>query len=425
MIYMAHLKESPDQIFNYNLRYRDMTALPFGYYRNKLYIGEYGSTHWEMIKDDDTLKKYNIKSRDNLKFSGRLWTSSKIISFWKYPTPVEMKKFIKDFNSLKHPKLFIPKIDSTWKVEVVGNVKFGKIYDHDNWDNEQIIYISDYLKLDVPLKKRSKKELAQQHIESPMIKGKSNVPHGVGSRKLYPGMKSRETIAQYKARTRMSEKNNKYMIIKKLLQEHIKQLLTEAADPKELVKTYVKAAKGTNLKLSNPVGLDTKFYHVYTFEFEKNGKTNYALLVFKGKNRKPEMYYAYINDRHRSEDIKLRSKTWMDNQTYHTEKVNIKDPLQVGDILVNTWGVEQTNVNFYQVTNVKGMYATFKEIESKDTLSSPDSMRGTSVPLKNKFKSGTELRKKMFNYNGITHVKIKYGSTRKWDGEPVSFTSYY
>lgn len=99
---------------------------------------------------------------------------------------------------------------------------------------------------------------------------------------------------------------------------------------------------------------------------------------------------------------------------------------QVGDILVHSWGWEQTNVDFYQVVGVTPKCVKIRGIKSK-SVRSYTSMSGECVPCKDDF------RDDMFIGNGKTAKVGKYGvilsskdhyTARKWDGKPVYESSY-
>ena len=80
------------------------------------------------------------------------------------------------------------------------------------------------------------------------------------------------------------------------------------------------------------------------------------------------------------------------------------ETIKVGDIFVSTWGYEQTNIDFYQIIEVKGQYATFQEICSKEVEGSMYShgMACQVVPVKDSF-IGEPIKKKMrFNEGGAS-----------------------
>jgi hypothetical protein len=135
---MKYLKkfESPDNIkmSNVKLGCYDDDAIPFGYFKNRLYIGLRKSVHFGM------LKRYNSKMIKDIKeyhLSGRLWANFKIIAFWTFPTKSELYQFVDDWNSANHIKkenhnIFI---DTNWSVEVPSK----------NLKSSTLVSIKDYI----------------------------------------------------------------------------------------------------------------------------------------------------------------------------------------------------------------------------------------------------------------------------------------
>lgn len=98
--------------------------------------------------------------------------------------------------------------------------------------------------------------------------------------------------------------------------------------------------------------------------------------------------------------------------------------LKDGDVLVYSWGYEQTNVEFFQVVTgaTIGKMATIRPIESKRTPGAV-SMTGTSEPLKDRFSGPAQKRKVLALHNG-PGVKLDYGYGRLWDGKPERYSEY-
>lgn len=95
--------------------------------------------------------------------------------------------------------------------------------------------------------------------------------------------------------------------------------------------------------------------------------------------------------------------------------------LIVGDILNSSWGYEQTNVTFYQVTRVTKSSVELGVIKSAENYDG-QSMTGTKTPLPGEFVSTNRFLKRV---KGAGQVKItSYEYARLWDGKPAHFSSY-
>ena len=70
-----------------------------------------------------------------------------------------------------------------------------------------------------------------------------------------------------------------------------------------------------------------------------------------------------------------------------------KHNYKVGDIILNVWGFEQTNTDYYQVDRVSKSSIWLREIDSRIEPKGKLAMQGTSYPLKDKFLGGKTLCK--------------------------------
>ncbi len=104
--------------------------------------------------------------------------------------------------------------------------------------------------------------------------------------------------------------------------------------------------------------------------------------------------------------------------------------VKAGDILYDTWGYEQTNVNFYKVTRVLSA-CKVELVEVGKTITRNDSaMSGECVPNP-AAKLGGAIQKMIAQDSyekrtGAWHVKINdCVSLTPWDGQPVFWSSWY
>lgn len=99
-----------------------------------------------------------------------------------------------------------------------------------------------------------------------------------------------------------------------------------------------------------------------------------------------------------------------------------------GAVLVETWGWEQTNKDFYQIAERKGDWLTLIPIEAiqtreKDYPGGTDAMSGTSMPTSPP-DNAKPFRRKLAISNGRTIAKIKHGYLKLWNGTPEAWTDY-
>lgn len=93
-----------------------------------------------------------------------------------------------------------------------------------------------------------------------------------------------------------------------------------------------------------------------------------------------------------------------------------------GEIFYNSWGFEQTNIDFYQVVKVSPKSITFRAVDKVKTYSSDISMSGKCKPFMNRFKNDKTIIKRLSGaYSRIGAFKMDYGFMYKYE-EPLYFS---
>lgn len=99
--------------------------------------------------------------------------------------------------------------------------------------------------------------------------------------------------------------------------------------------------------------------------------------------------------------------------------------MKQGDILVSSWGWEQTNVDFYEVVKATAKTVTVRELEQLRIDSG--NMTGYVMPIKGRYK-GEEMRRKVHSgkpYNEEDFIMIEsYEYARPWNGKRQGYTAY-
>jgi hypothetical protein len=105
----------------------------------------------------------------------------------------------------------------------------------------------------------------------------------------------------------------------------------------------------------------------------------------------------------------------------HARK-QFKNPFEVGQILYNSWGYDQTNIDFYQVVAINGKKVTVQEISKTRTYSGDD--YGTCMPDRDSFIGDLITKVIVIRiYNDKVNANIK--NMMVWDGSPKSWSSYH
>jgi hypothetical protein len=121
------------------------------------------------------------------------------------------------------------------------------------------------------------------------------------------------------------------------------------------------------------------------------------------------------------------------NQTAKVErkakqKEALKDVVvKVGDIFVNSWGYDQTNVDYYQVVSYKGKTVELREIASQEVAGTSGYMCCEVRPVKDAFLKNSESFKKRItaSYDDKPYISFEYGSGSLVEGDKTNYCSWY
>ena len=178
----------------------------------------------------------------------------------------------------------------------------------------------------------------------------------------------------------------------------------------------------------NPVRVETDVADIYTWDVLDQGEPRYLVKAWVGRATNPTAHYRFANPAKRQAWVDQFIKDQTENRAYkanqkaeRSEAQKIPHTLVVGSILASSWGYDQTNVDFYQVTRVvSGATVEVRKIASQEASDGAQSMTGRVVAVKDKFVG--EPKQYRVRHNG---VKIaSYARASLWDGKPM-YVSHY
>lgn len=147
---------------------------------------------------------------------------------------------------------------------------------------------------------------------------------------------------------------------------------------------------------------------------------------FATEQRREEFLSSYL-----AKEIESSKRKEVAKQERKVKNATLQasDYFKVGEIVVNTWGYEQTNVEFYQIKKVLNKTLVVQEIyQDVDGGYYPHGMACNVVPDINNFteKKEFKLRLKMVNWTNepIICNPANYYYFHKWDGRP-QYNSWY
>ncbi|MCC6155695.1 MAG: hypothetical protein IT367_18135 [Candidatus Hydrogenedentes bacterium] len=148
---------------------------------------------------------------------------------------------------------------------------------------------------------------------------------------------------------------------------------------------------------------------------------------------KTHAYYSFQNEDRRDRWIVERMADLIAKETRRKQNAEAKrtaretfaNPYKPGDIFVNSWGWEQTNIDFYECVAVGKCSLTLRPIAANVTET--QSMAGHATPRPGHF-TGEAFKKniQVYAHNGkpAHYIKAEYGCMSLWDGKP-EFCSWY
>jgi len=168
---------------------------------------------------------------------------------------------------------------------------------------------------------------------------------------------------------------------------------------------------------------------VFYVENRENDNTarQCAAMCFIGKRSKPAWYYGFRSQAHMEQKIKEQIEGVQASEDRKAkEKAERSKPhsLKVGDILVSSWGYDQTNVDFYKVKRLVGKSMVELIAVGSKTVEDSEYPHGMAceVVAVPQAEYGEPFKKKA---NSTNYVSLNsFSCAGKWDGSPM-YKSWY
>lgn len=187
---------------------------------------------------------------------------------------------------------------------------------------------------------------------------------------------------------------------------------------KNLISNYASVNVGLQINIETKSALGRNL----------RAKSAYAKPIFNFRFSSIERMHEWLNkDLSRRLEIKASEEARKEARK-NALKIN---PFQVGDLMYDSWGYDQTNIDFYQVLEIKNKSVVLQPINGKMIPSEGySSMAGLIAPIKNSF-YGEPIRKNVsasiWNDGRATyHLKSNHGIIRPYEnGESGVYCSWY
>ena len=156
-----------------------------------------------------------------------------------------------------------------------------------------------------------------------------------------------------------------------------------------------------------------------------------SAIGFTGTKGKPDFNYYFSSEERREAYINKFIEEQKQKLEYKAERQAKKQapaihvlPYKPGDIIYNSWGYDQTNIDFYQVTRCTKASVFIRQIKGEFASSAGCDMAAYVTPLKNEF-TGEEIRKKIQWYEGNAYIKFEFGGCSRWQEGQEIYCSWY
>jgi hypothetical protein len=158
----------------------------------------------------------------------------------------------------------------------------------------------------------------------------------------------------------------------------------------------------------------------------------YIVLAYAGNAAKPSFHYTVKDQAAASEQV----RSFFANLAAHKARVeeyrakaNSGHTLKVGDIITNSWGYDQTNVDWYRVVRVSSVYVWLETVgghlvEATGPMAGMETLHvdvSADNPAEWAPKGSGKITKHKASGQSVT---MKFGSGSKWDGRPL-YSSWY
>jgi hypothetical protein len=166
--------------------------------------------------------------------------------------------------------------------------------------------------------------------------------------------------------------------------------------------------------------METGIDGLLIYKYESGIGKLYAI-AFRGKANKPLWHYSFRSEASRNDYINSAIEKEKSLQgakdARRQERKEYSHDMKVGDILYSSWGYDQTNIDYYEVTKVMGKAIEIREIAYKVVSEGYAEVKVAPVPGKY---MGPPKRK-LVNTRGAVRLN-SYSWAWKWDGQPKSET---
>lgn len=172
-------------------------------------------------------------------------------------------------------------------------------------------------------------------------------------------------------------------------------------------------------------------FRLETSEKEVMGQVQYFAVMFRRETvefnyrfKTAEARQAYV-DNFYAMQAQIEARSENRKKAKAEARKNMVNPFKVGDVLYNSWGYDQTNIDFFQVVEVGPKSVKIREIGQ--IASYPpgySSMSEFVAPDVDNFVGEAKTKTLQVSSDGRVYISSRHGSIKKYDGTP-KYQSHY
>jgi len=156
-----------------------------------------------------------------------------------------------------------------------------------------------------------------------------------------------------------------------------------------------------------------------------------AAMGFGGKRSAPDFHFTFADELKRNNYVSryidglIDRKKAKDDRTAKAKA--FEHTLKVDDILYTSWGYDQTNIDFYQVTKVVGKKSVEIRRVHSTTVKTENDHRGADyvIPMKDHFMGKDRGKTRLKRVSEGNSIRIaSYAHATPWDGTPKYKTAF-
>jgi hypothetical protein len=164
--------------------------------------------------------------------------------------------------------------------------------------------------------------------------------------------------------------------------------------------------------------------HAWGVVYQYCSGTALCAIAYRGKRSKADWHHSFRSEERRTEAVRsffqlldasaaFKAKRKAERSQRHT--------LQVGAIVYNSWGYDQTNVDFYEVVKTTPHFVWLQPLGAETTETGL--MQGRKSAIAGQ-RFGETTKHQVSDFGGAHSIHFKHGSGSVWDGKP-KFCSWY